>query len=118
MTYFKDLTPYAYIDPEEELPDTINIGWLDKDYPFPVGETSDDFRAKLRALCEHRLKQTRGFHSCQFCKGRDRATSSSEMRIAHDGKVYAAPSMVYHYVVEHGYFPPEEFIDAVLASDV
>lgn len=29
--------------------------------------------------------------------------------------MYAAPSLVHHYVVAHGYKPPEEFIAAVMA---
>jgi len=28
--------------------------------------------------------------------------------------VYAAPDLIYHYVVEHHYCPPDEFIQAVL----
>jgi hypothetical protein len=32
------------------------------------------------------------------------------------GKVYASPVMIYHYMSEHNYLPPQEFIDAVLAS--
>ena len=33
------------------------------------------------------------------------------------GRVYAAPTLIWHYVTEHGYRPPDEFIDAVLADD-
>jgi hypothetical protein len=29
--------------------------------------------------------------------------------------VFAAPSLVYHYVAAHDYRPPDEFIAAVLA---
>jgi hypothetical protein len=39
------------------------------------------------------------------------------MRVAGDGRVYAAPSLVHHYVIAHGYRPPDEFIAAVLAWD-
>jgi len=28
--------------------------------------------------------------------------------------LYAAPALIYHYVVEHDYKPPQEFIDAVM----
>jgi hypothetical protein len=117
VAFFEDLTPYTYLYPEEELPGTVNIGWLDRARPFPIGATSEDFRAKLGQLCQRPLKQTRGFHLCYFCKGRDRPASSSEMRVAGGGKVYAAPSLVHHYVVAHSYRPPDEFIAAVLAWD-
>jgi hypothetical protein len=115
MSFFPDLTPYTYCHPEEELPNTLNIGWLDPGHPMVTGPTSAEFRAKLARLCEVRVKQTRGFQPCYFCKGRARPHSSSEMRVAGNGKVYAAPSLVHHYVAAHDYRPPDEFIAAVMA---
>lgn len=32
------------------------------------------------------------------------------------GSGYRAPTLLYHYVTEHGYLPPQEFIDAVLQT--
>jgi hypothetical protein len=115
VSFFEDLTPYTYFHPEEELPDTVNVGWLERGHPFPTGRTSKKFRTKLERLCLRLAKQTRGRYECDFCKGREKATSSSEMRVAGNGRVYAAPSMVHHYVVAHDYRPPDEFIAAVLA---
>ena len=115
MTFFEDLTPYTYFHSEEEKPDTVNIGWLDRVHGFPTGPTSVAFRDNLQRLCELRVNQTRGFVSCAFCQGPDRPKSSEEMRVSGQGRVYAAPSMVHHYVVVHNYCPPEEFIAAVLA---
>jgi hypothetical protein len=117
VSFFEDLTPYTYLDPEQEQPGTVNVGWLDRKRPFPIGQTSKEFRDKLGRLCLQRVKQTRGRHPCYFCKGRERPGSSSEMRVAGNGKVYAAPSLVHHYVVAHDYQPPDEFIAAVLAWD-
>ena len=34
-----------------------------------------------------------------------------------DGNVYAAPSLIFHYILQHGYQPPQEFIDAVMDSE-
>jgi hypothetical protein len=117
MAFYEDLSPYAYLHPEEELSGTVNIGWLGREHPFSTGPTSEEFRVKLGRLCQRRVKQTRGFYRCPFCKGEARLASSSEMRVAHLAKVYAAPSLVLHYVVAHGYLPPAEFIAAVLAWD-
>lgn len=117
MSYFEDLTPYCYFHPEEEAAGTVNIGWLDSRHPFPTGETSEEFRAKLQRLCQNRVKQTRGFYSCDFCKGRDKPHSSAEMRVSKRGRVYAAPEMVHHYVAVHHYLPPEEFVQAVLEHE-
>ena len=117
MAFFDDLTAYTYFPPEEGFPYIVNIGWLDPSHPFPTGPTSHEFQAKLGKLCERRVNQTRGFHLCPFCKGRDRPSSSCEMRVAGDAKVYAAPSLVHHYVAVHDYRPPHEFIAAVLEFD-
>ena len=35
-----------------------------------------------------------------------------------DENYYASPSMIIHYMEVHEYFPPEEFMNAVLAVDV
>ena len=117
MAFYEDLTPYTYVHPEEERAGTVNIGWLARRHPFPTGETSAVFRAKLLELCQRRVKRTRGFHACDFCTGRDKPHRSAEIRVAGDGRVYAAPELVYHYVVAHQYRPPDEFIAAVLAWD-
>jgi hypothetical protein len=121
MAYFEDLTPYIYLHPEEELPCTVNIGWLEPGYPFPTGTTSEQFQIKLNRLCHRRVKQTRGFHPCEFCpcvmSSLECLASSFEMRVSGDGVVYAAPSLVHHYVVAHGYRPPDAFTEAVLAWD-
>jgi hypothetical protein len=115
VTYFPDLTAYTYLHPEEEPPNTVNIGWLDRAYPYPAGKTNKKFHVKLRQISLLRVKQTRGFHTCYFCKGPNRPHGSAEIRVPGEGKVYAAPELVHHYVVAHRYKPPEEFIAAVLA---
>ena len=39
---------------------------------------------------------------------------SREIHIkAVDGTIFKAPDLVYHYVKEHGYCPPEAFIRAI-----
>jgi len=115
MAYFPDLSPYTYFDSKGELPNTVNIGWLERGHPFPTGPTGKQFRDKLGLLCAMPVNQTRGIFSCPFCKGRDKPGSSCEMRVAGEGKAYAAPSLVHHYVEAHDYRPPDEFIAAVLA---
>jgi hypothetical protein len=115
MAFFEDLTPYTYLHPEEERDRTVNVGWLHRQHHFPTGETGAAFQAKLLKLCQRRVKRTRGFHPCDFCKGRNKPHGSAEIRVLGEGRVFAAPELVYHYVVAHGYKPPDEFIAAVLA---
>ena len=71
----------------------------------------------------------RGWHQCPSCKGaashgvrgtkavRDGESVSlgdAEIRVVgKDGTWLIAPTLVLHYVTEHAYRPPAEFIDAV-----
>lgn len=50
--------------------------------------------------------------------GQTRRVGYYELRVwGQDGKVYAAPSLIFHYMNEHNYEPPKEFINAVMSSD-
>jgi hypothetical protein len=128
MTYFKDLTPYSYYGNEQSL----NVGWLSGSERLVVGETSLEFQEKLHRFCldENIVRIMRGFHECELCElpwgewaskhpnyGINAGWMSigdGEIRVIGKGVVYAAPALIYHYVVEHHYKPPQEFIDAVL----
>ena len=126
MGYFADLTPYSYIKRtarEHEL----NVGWLDNQHPFPIGSAPMVVLSKIFGLCRNPVNLTRGRQSCVLCQERGLACTgeyqgvriglgNGEIRVAgRDGKVYASPVMIYHYMSEHNYLPPQEFIDAVLA---
>ena len=136
MTYFKDLTPYQYLANEPLTPKPLNIGWLNIEIPFETGFTSQEFQVKLLKFCsdEYIVLIARGFHPCEICKlsdeqwyeeqkGRyvDKAHWASigdgEIRVLGNSAIYAAPALIYHYIVEHQYKPPDEFIEAVLGSE-
>jgi hypothetical protein len=76
MAFFEDLSPYCYLHPDEESPDTVNIGWLDNAHPFPVGSTDAAFRRRLKTLAHQPVKQTRGVHFCPFCLAVQRGNSA------------------------------------------
>jgi hypothetical protein len=123
--YFPDLSSHRDCSLYPEL-GTLAVGWLDKRHAYNQGETSEEFRKRLFHFCRHSLLRTRGFHVCEFCQpkprcaayakldGQELGMGSAEIRVVHNGKVYAAPNLIYHYVVEHNYKPPDEFIEAVL----
>jgi hypothetical protein len=123
--YYSDLTLYRYIE-RESATDVLNIGWLDIAHPFPKKKASQELLDALFEKCLRAVNQTRGFHQCQFCSvptfgtevSRNDKTirlGSAEIRVeAQDGKVYAAPNLIYHYVLEHDYDPPQEFLEALL----
>lgn len=107
--YFKDL----YVE-EKKIRDrylyVIKIAWLDTVAPFTNGDCPDGFLEKLKSL--DTSVHTKGFHSCPFCKN---ATSNREYYFKiEDNKYYNAPHMIIHYIEEHNYLPPSEFIDYVM----
>lgn len=110
MSYYEDLTHYNYLHHSKK---ELNIGWLQKDKTFNIGETPDGFLEKLKVYLEHSIFQTRGFHNCEFCNSE--VISSNEIRVVSEsGTIYASPMLVIHYVEFHNYLPPEEFIRAVM----
>lgn len=123
MSYFADLTPHSYTPTGDAT--VLNVGWLDSAHSFARGETSAAFRDALGLLCQRPVFLHRGFHLCQFCPREDlrvwppanpERLGNGQIRVQGAGGVwYAAPTMVEHYVVEHGYGPPAEFVQAVLS---
>lgn len=125
MVYIPDLSPYP-ITEEYRIWGTVSIGWLTAKVPFPHGQVPEEFIDRLFLFCLNPVLRTRGFHTCEFCSppppflvyaqmGNKRiGLGSAEIRVIYQGRVYAAPDMIYHYVMEHQYRPPEEFIEAVL----
>lgn len=131
MAYYPDLTSYCYIS-HLIRPSTLNVGWIEGNC-FEKGTLSDDVLDKLWRFCQCSIGQTRGFHVCNLpgCEqrtwsagphksSRGEATvllGSAEIRVfGKNGYIYAAPDMIYHYVIDHLYMPPEEFIEALLIS--
>ncbi len=124
--YYPDLSscPHEVILSREDFP-TLCVGWLAHMHPYSQGEVPDEFVERLWVLCSKSILYTLGFHKCPFCRrpsygtlaqhGNDELRlGSAEIRVLGKDVVYAAPNLIYHYVVEHHYCPPEEFIQAVI----
>lgn len=125
--YFADLSPYSYLpgpDAVGQLP-VLNVGWLDAQHPYTTGDVPDGFVERLWEYCRIRVEATRGLHECELCPtpqpgrsvtrdGETLLLGSAEIRVFAEGAVFAAPNLVYHYVVDHHYLPPDEFVRAVL----
>lgn len=136
MTYFPDLAPYDYLP--ETVPDGVElltVGWLEPDHDFTASEAEPDpvFLANLVTLAaDHQVAATRSVHGCRFRHlfetdfqyGAVYGTrllylGSAEIRVVTaDGRLLTAPTLVVHYVRDHGYQPPAEFVEAVTALRV
>lgn len=101
----------------------LNIGWLDESREFPTGKCPDGLLdALLEAIVERRINQTRSCHPCYLCrrdwirvenpfdpKGKSLPGSAEIRVIGVSGVLYAAPTLIAHYVAEHDYLPPSDF---------
>jgi hypothetical protein len=111
----------------------VAIGWLDASHPYTAGSVDDAFVADLFAACRmHATARTRGWHQCTLCQaetkqglggtvaardGESVLLGDAEIRVAAaDGTWLIAPTLVLHYVTDHAYQPPPEFIEAVSAG--
>lgn len=133
--YFTDLSQYCYHLPDNcEFENVLNIGWLDSDHSFPTGTVDSLFFERLRRLfCSLKtdlkihVNQIRGQHPCNLCgeyvevlcenESRTRLLGSVQIWVPSvDGQyIYAAPSLILHYIEQHSYIPPIEFVEAVLS---
>lgn len=124
MSFFKDLSTYCYFDRDHEC---LNVGWIETDKPFLTGPVPPPFIEKLAWTCVFtREQQTRGLHECSLCppmkygfhhvtiEGVKHVLGSAEIRVRGQQGRYAAPNLILHYVVEHGYRPPDDFIAGIL----
>jgi hypothetical protein len=124
VTYFEDLSDYVY-HPAGCRPGTRTVGWLEPGHEFDKMLPTNELLDAIWEHCKVSVVQMRGIHECQFCvptktvlasrkDGLRRLLGTSEIRVfSADGDIYAAPSLVYHYVHTHHYKPPDEFIRAL-----
>jgi hypothetical protein len=123
VAYYPDLLPCSYFG--SELADTlITIGWLDEAHPYAQGDVSEPFLDKLFDLLAQPWAPTYllGYHDCPWCgdnysaryTGRSINVGALNLFVPGAGFLYAAPSMIAHYILAHAYAPPTEFRDAVL----
>jgi hypothetical protein len=141
--YFKDFAAYSYgtyygRDRIIPLDEVRTIGWLENGHEHQKGQVDEQSLFNLRKLLvmsPRSAKQAKGFHICDLCvptedrlarpkitfEGKELTLGSSELWIpsaSSKNLIYAAPNLIYHYIVEHSYLPPNEFLDAVNSFDM
>lgn len=124
MTYFRDLTDYEY-HATFYRPGTKNVGWLGSGFGFDTTQPTEELLSRLWDYCKISIAQTRGIHDCEFCPGQNSyfaerngehlLLGTAEIRVFRDrGTLYAAPTLIYHYIAAHNYRPPNEFVEAII----
>lgn len=132
--HYADLSLYSN-HLRDELENVRNVGWLKEGQVFPSGA--------IEPQLVHRLKQAfvgignfdaeavliRGAqHRCEICgaspgmvqvNGKEKRLGASEIWLPETQERYfAAPSLVIHYIEDHQYLPPVEFIAAISKLDL
>jgi hypothetical protein len=135
MAYFPGLSPYAY--GHSAHPGVVQVGWLDGTHAFPKGSVESRMIEKMKLLAEKPVELYRGKHVCELCveppdlqktampsrvvldpdcswaKWVDQRSSNGEVRVARGGVTFAAPVLIVHYIEEHCYLPPTQFLQAI-----
>jgi hypothetical protein len=129
MSYFADLSRCAYFDRRGELEiNLIAVGWLSSG-PHARGPIVPGLVEQLFDLLDTVWDpcRFRGRHECELCgssvpsmqdaAGREVSVGMTNLFIPTpdiDG-LFVAPSLVLHYIVDHGYCPPASFQTALMA---
>jgi hypothetical protein len=136
---YEDLSFYSHYIRGSAI-EVKNIGWLDQSHPFLKKEINNDFVEKLKKAilntykgsysCDIVVDKLRGSYACPVCgehglrisNGQESFPLGSAELWIPDNKVkghyFATFDLIIHYVEDHDYCPPQEFIDAVLALDL
>lgn len=140
--FIRDLTLIAESDENIDpfivaaYPQARMVGWLDVSEPFPQGLLSVE---RKHRLWEHRCNPfslSMGQHLCKLCypelpslteyrqiqqensEGPESVFGNGDILIVgSNGEAFITPVLICHYVVHHGYLPPEPFLEALDVSD-
>lgn len=127
--YHSDFSKYR----ENEKGNYYYIGWLGPTHKYNTGHLESQFLSKLFAIFRReQVRLVRGINTCHLCPHQDdgrvyfsmdgfeKLLGISEIWIPNESfdKVFAAPSLILHYIDTHNYRPPQEFVDAVNAFDL
>jgi hypothetical protein len=125
--YYPDLSVYTLVNAETDVT-ILTVGWLHKDYSFSQCQLSDAFKSRLLKFCLNPIRFSFGKYVCHLCSnsssnpvvsgdGLSSELGSAEIIVCGiKGKLYLCPDLIYHYVTEHNYCPPTEFVQAVIQS--
>lgn len=137
--YFKNHTHYSY-NLNKPLKMIVNIGWLSSEHSYEMGDTEPEFIEKLTEIIsnddiyDYTFNRIRCNTPCNLCKesilqpyiNKKRNLPARiplgycELLIPSQvtNQYYASPDLILHYIRDHYYKPPQEYIDSVMALDL
>jgi hypothetical protein len=116
MAWYADLTPCDYFrvaDPSTLLA----VGWLERSHAYDVGDCDRAVYEKLSRLLVDPWQPMvfGGPHHCDLCRFSSEASGARNLFVPGNSILYVCPELIAHYVNAHGYCPPAQFCEAVLA---
>ena len=123
MSYYADLSTREHVNDEEYV--MTNIGWIDGLHDFNKGKVSNKFLLLLWEYIKIPINGTRGIY-CNILDGNKAfiakyegyniTLGSAEIRVIdmENRRIYVSPNLILHYIINHGYCPPQCFMSAVL----
>lgn len=128
MAWFEDLSVCTYFRVADQ--DRLRaVGWLERGQPYARGSVDAEDFTRLAAFAHHPWEPSffLGWHDCDLCDPPREFTRLHVARVCievgkhnlffptSDGDLFVAPTLVLHYIQDHGYCPPDVFLDAVRA---
>lgn len=115
MAWYEDLTPCDYYG-QQCVPCLRAVGWLERGHPFATGRVAAEVYARLVELLKEPWQPGifMGFHRCDLCLY-EGPTGQRNLFVPAGGFAFVAPELIAHYMNAHGYRPPDEFCEAILA---
>ena len=116
----EDFETYSYKPASNEAASKC-IGWLGAGDKYETGEVDGAALLRLELLSELKANRTRGLKACPVCgelfeKNRfGTMLGSSEIKVVAFDQAYTSPSLIVHFIRDHNYCPPEEFLIALKA---
>lgn len=129
MSYYADLSNYEYTNFEYTIEGykVLNVGWIDGLHKFEQGDVSDECLESLWEYIKIPFNRMRGLHGDDILDGQNKmfvanfegyaiTLGDAEIRVIDEEQkvVYASPNMILHYIINHRYYPPQCFINAVM----
>lgn len=117
MTWYPDLGTETMVTSGNHV---RAIGWLSSGKPFPTGGVPHHFVERLRLFTERACESGDalwfgafgGWHACELCRNH---IGTANLGVPSGEVLYVAPEMISHYVEEHDYAPPTDFVAAVMS---
>jgi len=128
MTYFADFSQCTYHSgpfhaASWQCP-LLAVGWLEHPHEFPIGgQLAENVRDRLAFLRfafsqAYRSHLFRGWHECSWCRAHGvkamLGDSHINVLVPDTNRVFIAPGRIDHYVENHGYLLPKEFLRALM----